>query len=464
MPLCLPQHALMISDRCRLALAVCAFAIAAGQASAQAVLSPDEMRELAGQAVFAGQAGLAFDLSGALIGRDDADLNAHLIRSRAARDLGRNDDALTHAQQAWKLAEEDDARYASALAMAQALSSSGRRTAAQLWLRRAIQIAPTEALKAQAAKDFTYVRRRNPWATALRFSVSPSSNINNGSRNETSELFGLPFEFALEGEARALSGVEISTGLSTRYRLVNSERKRTDLLFGLSHRTYILSDDAKEIAPDVDGSDFATSSVFVGLQEDYVLPGGQSRLGWDARLGQTWYGGETLLTYSRLGATYRRTAGQSGLINLSVNLEDQTGENGRDDAVIWSGGIGYGMALANGDQISISTSLLKSESDADYLDYTQRAISAQYGMARPVGPAQLDFGLTFSDKTHDRSGLSPDGRDERSVRATITAALPDLDFYGFIPTITLNAERTEANIDLYETENYGIQLGIRSAF
>ncbi len=438
--------------------------IAAGQASAQAVLSPSEMRELAGQAVFAGQAGLAYDLSGALIERDETDLNAHLIRSRAARDLGRDDDALIHARRAWALAEESDARYASALAMAQALSSSGRRTAAQLWLRRAIHIAPTEAQKAQAARDFTYVRRRNPWATALRFSVSPSSNINNGSRNETSELFGLPFEFALEGEARALSGVEISTGLSTRYRLTNSERKRTNLLFGLTHRTFVLSDDAKDIAPDADGADFATSSVFVGLQEDYVLPGGASRLGWDARLGRTWYGGDPLLNYTRLGATYRRTAGKNGLINVSLNREEQFGENGRDDAVIWSAGFGYGMALANGNQLSLSTSFSESESDADYLDYTQRAISVNYGMAKPVGPALLDFGLTFSDKSHERSGLSPDGRDERGVKATVTAALPDMDFYGFIPTITFNAERTEANIGLYETENYGIQLGIRSAF
>ena len=39
-----------------------------------------------------------------------------------------------------------------------------------------------------------------------------------------------------------------------------------------------------------------------------------------------------------------------------------------------------------------------------------------------------------------------------------------MDFYGFIPTVTLNAERTHANIDLYETENFGIQVGIRSAF
>ena len=446
------------------AFALTVTALAATQTSAQAVLSPEQMRELAGQAVLQGQSGLAYDLTGALIERDADDLNAHLIRSRAARNLGRNDDAVSHARSAWALADTPEARYSASLAMAQALSSSGRRTAAQLWLRRAVQIAPTEALKARAAQDFQYVRRQNPWATALRFSVAPSSNINNGSRNETSELFGLPFEFQLEGEARALSGVEISTGLSTRYRIVDSDRKRTDLLFGLSHRTYVLSDDAKEIAPDAEGSDFATSSVFFGLQEDYTLPSGRSQLGWDARLGRTWYGGDPLLTYNRIGANYRRVAGERGLVSVSVSREGQNGENGRDDATIWSASLGYGLSLDNGDRLSLSTSFLSSESDADYLDYTQRSIGVSYGLANPIGPARLDFGLSMLDKQHDRSGLTADGRDERTIKASVTATLPEMDFYGFVPTITFNAERTDANIDLYETENYGIQLGIRSAF
>lgn len=448
----------------RLGLIAGALVLVAAQASAQAVLSPGQMRDLAGQAVLQGQSGLAFDLSGALIERDANDLGAHLIRSRAARNLGRNDDALSHARRAWALAETEDARYAAALAMAQALSSSGRRTAAQLWLRRAAQIAPNEALKARAAEDFRYVRRQNPWSTALRFSIAPSSNINNGSRNETSELFGLPFEFSLEGEARALSGVEISTGVSTRYRLVNSDRKRTDLLFGLSHRTYVLSDDAKDIAPDAKGSEFATSSVFVGLQEDYALSGGKARLGWDMRLGRTWYGGDPLMSYNRLGASYRRATGETGMLSLSLNREGQSGEDGRADATIWSAQLGYGMSLPGGDTLSLSTSFLTSESDADYLYYDQRAISARYGLAEAIGPAFLVFGLTLSDKRHDGTGVASQKRHEKTAKASVTAILRDVEYYGFMPTITLNAERTDANIDLYETENFGIELGIRSAF
>ncbi|MFP7675304.1 tetratricopeptide repeat protein [Marivita sp. S0852] len=454
----------MIRLRRIIAASVVAAIGAATAVAAQVTLTPAQMRELAGQAVSQGQASLAYDLSTALIGRNNEDLNAHLIKSRAARDLGRNAEALHHARKAWALAQETEAKYAAAMANAQALSSSGRRTAAQLWLRRAVQLAPNDQLKLRATEDYRYVRRQNPWSTALRFSVSPNSNINNGSRNETSELFDLPFEFELEGQARALSGVEVSAGANIRYRLVDTDRKRTDLQFGLNHRTYVLSSEAKDIAPDAEGSDFAITSTFIGLRETYRLPAPNAQLGWNMRLGASWYGGEELLRYARLGTNYNQIIGDRGLASVSLTREIQVGQNGRDDAAIWTGRLGYGFSLDSGNRIGLSATFGKATSDTDYLDYTQREIAVQYSLAKPVGSMLMQFGLALGEKTHDRSSLSSDGREETTVKATITAALPDLDFYGFMPTITFRAERTDANIDIYETENYGVQLGIRSAF
>ncbi|MCL3881004.1 hypothetical protein [Marivita sp. GX14005] len=422
------------------------------------------MRELAGQAVLQGRPELAYDLSGALISRDSNDLNAQLIRSRSARDLGYTGKATAHAKAAWALSRTPSEKYASSLAMAQALSSAGRRTSAQLWLRRAVHHAPSDALKARAARDFRYVRSQNPWSTAFSFSVAPSSNINNGSRNETSELFGLPFEFQLEGEARALSGVEVSTGFRARYRLMSTPTRRRDLSFRVSHRTYQLSDDAKDIAPDVEGSDFATSSVFAGISESHALSALRAQARWDLGIGGVWYGGDPLFHYNRAGIGLTKPISKDARIDLGLTREGQIGQGRREDATIWSARLGYDLTAQGGDRFAMSVGLTRSSSDGDYLDYTQRDLSLRYALARPIGPALLDFGVTLSDKNHDRSAVSMDGRDERSIEASITAAFPGLDAYGFIPTVTFNAERTDANIDLYETENYGIQLGIRSVF
>lgn len=447
------------------AIAACAICVGSTANSQESTgYSPQQIRDFAVDADRTGNSERAYLLAETLLLRDPKDVQALVLKSRAARNLGQLEIAVDAARSAWRAANTPVQKHFAALAMAQALSSSGRRTPAQFWLRRAVELAPNDALKLRAARDFQYVRRQNPWALSLGFSLAPSSNINNGSRNETSELFDLPFEFQLGGEARALSGVEIATGIGARYRLTDTDRKRSDLHVGVSHTTYVLSDDARDIAPDAEGADFATTSIFAAVQETYALPNPKARLGWNLRLGATWYAGEELFRYVRAGASYQHVVGDRGIVDFSLSGEKQAGLNGREDATIWSGRLGYGVKLGSGNRLSVSAGLTEAQSDADYLDYTRREIAAHYSLAKPVGPAVIDFGLSFADKRHDLSALTSNGRQERTATASVTAALPKLDYYGFIPTITVEAERTDANLDLYETESFGIQLGIRSAF
>ena len=138
------------------------------------LLSPGEMRDLSAKALDAGHPETALELTSALLQRDADDVQALLIRSRAARDSGDFTLARDMAGRAWSLSGTDpEARYAAALATAQALSSQGKRTRAQIWLRRAAQIAPTEQARQMAVRDFRYVRSRNCWATDLTFGIGP---------------------------------------------------------------------------------------------------------------------------------------------------------------------------------------------------------------------------------------------------------------------------------------------------
>ena len=124
-------------------------------------------------------------------------------------------------------AEAQDKKYAGAIVMAQVQSSSGRKTLAQYWLRRAVELAPNQVLETRAIRDFKYLRNTNPWSTRLTFSVTPDSNINDGSARETSFLkyeltellFGEQVEYQLTGAALALPGIEYTLGLDTRYRV-----------------------------------------------------------------------------------------------------------------------------------------------------------------------------------------------------------------------------------------------------
>ena len=74
-------------------------------------LLPDQMRNAAAIALEAGDAERAYTFSEALVKRDSTDWRAHLIHSRAARDLGIFHDAKSSARQAWALAENPEQKY-----------------------------------------------------------------------------------------------------------------------------------------------------------------------------------------------------------------------------------------------------------------------------------------------------------------------------------------------------------------
>ena len=125
---------------------------------------------------------------------------------------------------------------------------------------------------------------------------------------------------------------------------------------------------------------------------------------------------------------------------------------------------GAAYSLSNGDQLSIGLRLLQSNSDDPDLDFTRYGIEARYYRRKPVMNTKLEFGLSAFQKDHDRSDYSADGRSETELTAEITAVFQTLTYYGFVPAVTLRASRTDSNIGLYDVEELGLRMSIRSAF
>lgn len=437
-----------------------------GPVSAQdsATLSVGEMRVATAALLEQGQSQQAYRFAGALLERDPDDIDALLLRSRAARNIGRMAEARRTARRAWELAETDDFRFAAALANAQALATQGARTRAQLWLRRAAQVAPNDRARALARRDFQYVRSRNKWATQLSFNIAPSSNINNGSTHKTSRLFDLPFEFTLQNEALALSGTEISFGFDTRYRVSETRRRALDLTFGADHTTFRLSDDAKDRAPDAKGSDFAQTRLDLGLRQQHKVADNRGLLSYGVGFGRLNYAGEPLYNALRANISYRHALSRRSLGQLSLRAERQQGFDTRRDADSLSVDAALTQTLGKGHRLTLALGHTTSTSDADFLDYTQDRVSVRFAPAIELFSTRATFGLGFSRKDHDRSVYTSEGRHEERWSASATFVMTGIDYYGFVPTVTLSASRTEANLNLFETENVGIEMGIRSSF
>ncbi|SEO16577.1 Protein of unknown function [Salinihabitans flavidus] len=426
-------------------------------------LSVAEMRHAAALSIAYHEPQQALELSQALLARDPGDIQALVMKSRAARDLGQYRVAQQAARRAWRLAEADHPRYGAALAMAQALASDGKRTRAQWWLRRASEHAPSPGLRARAIRDFRYVRQRNPWSAQLSFSIAPSSNVNSGSTANSVTLNDW-IEFPITGAAAALSGTQISAGLRARYRLSESKTARNEALFNLQHQTYVLSDSAKASAPDVSGSDFAYSSVSVGLSRTARLPGTKAPYEITAELGRNWYGGDPYMNFVKLGAAKHFALSRRTRAHVGLSAEHQDLMRGTPDADLAGLRVGLDHRLGNGDRLSLGLSARQSTSTSPHLDYRRLTARAEYAIAKPVMDMQLSMGLSLSEKNHDRSRFTSDGRHDTEMSAHLTAVFPKLDYYGFVPSVTLHASRTDSNVGLYEKKAFGLHMGFRSAF
>jgi hypothetical protein len=421
------------------------------------------MRVAAVNALQSGHSQAALTMANALLLRDAGDVPALIIKSRAARNVGDFDAAIAAGKTAWAQASTEDEKYAAAMAVAQALSSDGKRTMAQFWLRRAADRAPNEATRNIAARDFRYVRARNPWSSELSFNIAPSSNINNGSVHETTKLFGLPFEFELNGAARALEGLEYSVGYAGRYRFDQTELYAQDLVFQLNHRTYTLSDSARATAPGVRGSDFAFSQLGAGYvyqrtPENWIGPFTLTAMG-----GHTWYGGDPYSAYLRLGASQKIDLGPTNVVHISGSAERQFG-SAAPDADILRADLRFAHGFGKIGTLGLSLGHSDSMSDDTSANFTEVRGGVDFHLSQPILGAQVSLGIDWRQRDFPNSRYDPAGRNDTEISASLDMTFTKIERYGFNPTLSLNTSRTDSNIGLFDSESLGVSFGLRSAF
>lgn len=429
------------------------------------VLTPGQMRNLAAVALDARDPGTAMTLTSALLERDPEDVQALLIRSRAARDAGDYRLAEKTARQAWSLSEDDRTRHAASLAMAQALSSQGQRTRAQLWLRRAAQVAPSPAARAAAVRDFRYVRSRNRWSTQLQFNVAPKSNINNGSARSTFTeiLFGREYELPLPGAAQALAGTELSVGVATRYRVAETTRRATDLTFSAGYTTYALTEGAKTLAPGAKGSDYALGTLTTGIAQKWLSKDGRTEYTLDGSIGRSWYSGDPYGNHVEAEAGVNRALDRNTRLSFSAKAEFTRGPNApHSDAVTLSAQLG--RALESGGQVTLWVSATESRSDVNVARFTNYAAGIQYAPAMKVLGASPRFGLGLRKRDYPVSSFAPGHRNDVEQSAWIDLTFREIDYFGFHPTVRVQASRSNSNINLFDIDRSGISFGIGSSY
>lgn len=438
-------------------------------AQAQVAVDAENLRKAAVIAIREGDPATARRYAEGLIVRDQNDRNAHLILARAARDMGDIPPARAAARKAWQLAENDAQKFSAALITAQVLATAGKRTRAQLWLRRATEYAPNDALREKAKRDFRYVKQQNPWKTDLNFTFAPNSNINNGSARDRSRLnyavsellFGEPIEFDLSETSQAIAGIEIGGSMRTRYRFHQTPDTAHDAKLSLSYRTFNITDDLGDA--DIKGSDFAYGTLSLGYGYRKLNKKRNGEFSTDLEAGQSWYGGARYASYTRLQAQQLVITAPRQQLRFGAEVERQWGQATPDrDLAGLSASITQSFASGNSGFLGVFAKATQSPEAT--VEYTEVVLRSGLALKKPIMGASVQFGLGASWRDYDVSRDAPEGRQDTRLFADVTATFKDIDYYGFNPSVTLSASTTDSNIGLYDVNRVGLSIGIKSAF
>lgn len=431
-------------------------------------LTPTQMRNAAVVAIAQNQPADALQIANALLMRDGHDIAALILKARAARDLGDFEAAQPAASLAWTLSSTAAEKFASAQVMAQILSSQNKRTRAQLWLRRAIQHAPDSSARQVAIQEYRYVRARNRWKTNLNFSLTPNSNINNGSAKDTTQIlnfFTQDYVTAdLSGAAVALSGLEANAGAALRYRLSESPTHQTDLLVQGDMRRYKLSDKARRLAPDARASDFALESLNLGIAHRWRDQTAPVEYQSGLLLGATRYGGEHYSDQARVYFGINRKLTSPTTIGFVLS-----GDRVRGPLAPHADSLTAGFSLMHrhrsGTVLGARLSFSRSVSERDVSDYQDMRLDLLAEPSWSILGADPELGISLRSRDYDSFELfSSSGRQDREVGVYMDLNFAQAEFYGFTPIVSFHASRTTSNIGLFEVDRYGVQLAIRSAF
>lgn len=452
-------------------------------------LTPQQFFDVGVTMMQAGKPQDAANVADSLLLRAPNDPSALILRAEAAIALRHYADGVKFGRAAYRATDNKNQKFASARLVALAHSQSQNDTFAQIWLRRARQHAPNATAARSIANDYRFLRDRNPWSTQLRFGISPSSNVNNGSAKSSSSLFGSSYEYQLRGSARALSGIEISGGLDTLYRLAQSRNSITFLTASLDTRSYVLSNSAGDYLQDdfeqsvgecanktdpaacigdipaiETGSDFADSSVSFGVNHRRILTEGGRPTSFDLRVGQVWYAGDAYSRTVKAQASHNWQVSERNYLLGLVSSERITFVADRDAIESKRILMRWTHQFENTDTFSFGVEVNKRDSIDESATYDAVTYSADYNIAKPLYGMQFGFGLNYEELNYDYFWFAAGARDDRAIGADLSVALTGVEFYGFRPVAKLSARRNESSLDRFDRDYIDLGFDLRSSF
>lgn len=426
-------------------------------------LSISESRAYGIQALKSKRPDVAQAVALGLLQRDPNDVQALLMLSAAQTAQGSSKEGAITGKRALTHAKTPLERFSATRMIAAAKAKSGNYTQAELWLRRALQAAPDERYRATVERDFKLVKRKNPLKLDLMFGVKPSSNINNGTYNDSLWVGDLRFD--LPSDVKALSGIEYIAGMRASYRIHQTASNATDIGLLLYSKSYSLSAKSKRESSDVSARDYAFQAAELSARRLNLRNQGRTILSYRTTLGQNWYGGTPLNRYLRfdMSQKHRVSATFSYQIGLSADYQNRIGSDDLDSSTL-SASSALHFRIKDSGKLSLSLEGRNVSADNDNAEYAGVKLALGYAFDNPILGTDVTVNLAVENRDFPVSGFASNGRQDNRFSAGLSLLFSQKDLYGFSPTLDFRAAKTQSSIDTFDTESLTVGVGFRSTF
>ncbi len=407
---------------------------------------------------------LAYQLSEGVLKANPRDGRAHYTQALAFAQVEAYGFSRKSARRAYYTANSPIQKYDAAQLASVMAYKDERLTLSQLWLRRAAHHAPDEGERAETIRAFQTVRARNPLNFNLKFSVSPSDNVNNGANSPYNIIDGSPLVGQLSASAQAIAGTVATTDLQLSYRIAETENSMTRL----TGRAYTRQVRFNNAVAGLSSRDLSSARIEAGIS--HTFSGGRRDGAWqvDATGGRVWYGTDPLYDYARIGLKRHQKLTETLRLSFGGGIERQQDETfPKNDATLYDAFAQLSYTLGSGGQLGAYINMREVDSNGINSSSVQWTGIVSYTMGREIGPARLSLSVGQSVVDYDRYSVVfpvPGGRVDDSIFGGVTATFSDWSYLGFVPTLSVRAEKSRSNISRFDVDESSISLGIRSEF
>ncbi len=449
-----------------LALGIVFATVGAPKAEPRA-LTLEETQVLAFRSAMAGDVQIAAPLAAALLENDPTD--EYGLATMAALHLGAGDDreSYRNARLAFRHAEDPELKFHAARMSAISAMAGKRTIPTQFWLRRAGDLAPSEAHRARVEQNYRVFQAQNPWRWRFDTSITPSSNVNGGAETPYNIIDGVPLVGILSSDAQALSGWIGQARASLSYRLRREARSQTEVTGSAYIKRVTLSDEARQAAPAFSESDLSAEEFTVGLRHSIALGKPGRLLQFAGKLTHYRQGLDPSFNALTTSATY--VTPLTPQLRFSGHLEVEARDyHSGDYGDAGRASVGLSYQFGNGDRLSGALFVSDTMSPIFFLHNRAAYGKVTYALGKPVMDVRVaaSIGASYTDYPNYALGFIavPGGRQDEGVFVELDLTFESVEYAGFSPNLRLRRQTTSSNVSRFSTSEWAVSAGIQSNF